>query len=232
MQVEDWNKTVSQIDKVWAPTIDLTLLDYLVNNVLAEQFNKYNNKNFAKMMLESTTEIAEHYFPTDAHRADFCAYMLAAIRLTVTWGLVSSIARALNLKNWWLESSDTIGLAGWTANVVTVVDEFERSISIYEPFYTLDLELTEQLLTSLARQGNIQGILNAPLHSHHMGDYISWDLNIEDDKPYADIGTYSLGSYDNITDLRNLYKKLQRVNQNEYKGNLLDELIPGKWHKE
>ena len=64
------------------------------------------------MMLDSTTEIAKSYFPTDTHRADFCAYMLAAIRLTVTWGLASSIARALTLKNWWLESSDFIGLAG------------------------------------------------------------------------------------------------------------------------
>ena len=51
------------------------------------------------MMLDSTTEIAKSYFPTDTHRADFCAYMLAAIRLTVTLGLASSIARALNLKN-------------------------------------------------------------------------------------------------------------------------------------
>lgn len=232
MQVEDWKETISQIAEVWSPTIDLDILEQLVDNVFADQFNQYNNRNFAKMMIESTTEIADSYFPSDPDKAKFCAYMLAAIRLTTTFGIVTSVARALDLQKYWLESADFLGLAGWTANVVTVVDEFERSISIYEPFYTLDLELNDQILLALARQGNIQGILTAPLRSHHMGDYISWDLAIEDDKPYADIGTYSLGSYDNITDLKNLYKKLQRVNQVEYEGKLLDELIPGKWHKE
>lgn len=142
-------------------------------------------------------------------------------------------SESVKLKNWWLESSDNIGLSGWTANVVTVVDEFERSIAIYEPFYTLDLELTEQNLVNLVRQGNIQGILNAPLHSHHMEDYIFWDLDgKDDDEPYTNMSTYSLGSYDNITDLKNLYKKLQRINQNEYDDNLMGALIPGKWHKE